>query len=509
MKASTKKSSSSRKATRPKIALLITIIFLFASSIIIGTIYNKKRSNNKEEDKYFTGSLYSANTSANLIDYLDNNSNIIISPFNINTSLAYLYNGTDNNSNKELKNYFKKNSKELNEEIINKINNQNTPITLSDNYKKLYETYIEEFKTKEYNELNLNKINSLSTNEKSDLQLLLKKISLTYDCLYNKNNIAEEVIKNYTLNEKEKIINEYSLKGLLDEVLDNYDTYQISNKLTNYTEIFNNNILNEKTIKEEFIEQTQNYNIPITAIDFNSQKESLNYINNKIKEVTDNNISRVVEENDLVNNNIMVNSLYFDYEWEVPFKINSTTSKEFYKFDNKVSIVNMMYSTNATFIENEYATGFIKDFKNSKYSFVGILPKATGEFSLSSLNLNSLINSRKKDSVLVGLPQFSFQYETNLINLLSNYNINDIFTEKANFTKFTENPMYISKFIQKNTITIGEKGTKISNINKENLETLTIEETKREVILNRPFAFVIINNDTEDIIFIGKVTDIS
>ena len=69
--------------------------------------------------------------------------------------------------------------------------------------------------------------------------------------------------------------------------------------------------------------------------------------------------------------------------------------------------------------------------------------------------------------------------------------------------------MHISKFTQKNTITIGEKGTKISGINKENLETMTIEETKRSVILNRPFAFAIKNNETEDIIFIGKVVDIS
>lgn len=509
MNTSKKRNSSSRKEPKIKIALLILIIFLFVTSTIIGVNYKKKRNNQEEDTKYFTGSLYSANTSANLIDYIDYNSNIIISPFNINSSLAYLYNGTDNNSSKEIKNYFKNNNNELNEEMNIKFQKQNSSSFLNENYKKIYETYIGEFKIKKYDELNINKIGFLNNSEKNDLQLLLKKISLTYDCLNNQNVISEEAIKNYTLNEKEKTINEYTLNSLLDEVLDEYETYQISNKLTNYTELFTNNILSEKNIKEKFIKDTQDYTIPITSLDFNNQKETLNYINNKIKEISGNNINRIIENTDLNNNYIMVSSLYFDYEWETPFKFNSTIPKEFYKFNDEVSIVNMMYSTDATLIENEYATGFIKDFKNKQYSFVAILPKKQGYFSLSNLNLNSLINSQKKDSVLIGLPQFSFQYETDLIPLLSNYNINDIFTEKANFTKLTENQMHISKFTQKNTITIGEKGTKISGINKENLETMTIEETKRSVILNRPFAFAIKNNETEDIIFIGKVVDIS
>ena len=166
---SKKRNSSSRKEPKIKIALLILIIFLFVTSTIIGVNYKKKRNNQEEDTKYFTGSLYSANTSANLIDYIDYNSNIVISPFNINSSLAYLYNGTDNNSSKEIKNYFKNNNNELNEEMNIKFQKQNSSSFLNENYKKIYETYIGEFKIKKYDELNINKIGFLNNSEKNDL----------------------------------------------------------------------------------------------------------------------------------------------------------------------------------------------------------------------------------------------------------------------------------------------------------------------------------------------------
>ena len=104
-----------------KSGLFLVILSVIILSIIGLELYKAKNNLLVGETKYYTGTIYSANQAANMLDYLDDGNNIILSPINVNTSLAILYNGTDNNSNKELKRYFNKTQNEVNEEMIHKL----------------------------------------------------------------------------------------------------------------------------------------------------------------------------------------------------------------------------------------------------------------------------------------------------------------------------------------------------------------------------------------------------
>ena len=79
--------------------------------------------------------------------------------------------------------------------------------------------------------------------------------------------------------------------------------------------------------------------------------------------------------------------------------------------------------------------------------------------------------------------------------LVNHYNINEIFTEKANFTRISESNLSINKMIQKNNLTIAEKGTLKSNLKQQTLYNLD-DDYKEQIILNRPYAYLIINNET-------------
>lgn len=511
MSRSKKKNSSTSKYKR-NVTLSIIIILIFIIVTICGIInITKKDKTLKDNTIYYTGNLYTANASANMVDYINDSKNIVISPFNINTNLAILYNGADNNTNKELKSYFNKNIKDLNTEMELKLSSLNEQSNSNDSLIKLYLTYIEELENKAYNELTISKISQLSTYEKEEFQLLIKKINLAYERINNQNELTENAIKDYKLSDKEKIYNEYTLKEMLEEVLDNYESYKILNKVNNYHELYNNNIFNDKNINKEYLDNINIYNLNITQLDFNQSKEATNSINNKFKSVTLDETNRIIDEKDLLDNDfILVNTLDFNYEWETPFKNSGIVTKEFYSYNNKVSAIEMMYSNDKEnkYIENDYATGFIKNFKNNKYSFVGILPKQTENFLLGNLNIDDLLKSPKKESLLIGLPKFSYQYELDIPSLLANYNVYETFNEKSNFTKISDEKIIIEKNIAKINITIGEKGTLQSSISKSNVENIAIEETKKEVILNRPFAFLIMNNETGDILLIGKVVEL-
>ena len=73
-----------------------------------------------------------------MFDYAYKEKNLIISPYNVNTSLAILYNATDNNSNKEIKAYYNAPTTKVNEEMSLKIDSIKEEEPKSNKYTKLY-----------------------------------------------------------------------------------------------------------------------------------------------------------------------------------------------------------------------------------------------------------------------------------------------------------------------------------------------------------------------------------
>lgn len=504
-----KKPNLSRKGERKNKKVLLIVLFILVIGLI-GLVLKKDKILYKEETKYFVGNLYSANHAANMVDYIDNNENIIISPFNINTSLAILYNGTDNNSHKEIKKYFKNNVNTINKEMNDKISSLKEKEIKDNDFTKLYENYIDNLLKKDYDTYTINDINLMTDKEKETLLLLLKRIDLTYNRIYKKNNLSLKSIKKYNLNKNDITYNAYSIKTLIDNRIDDYESYKIQNKITNYNELYISSEIKEKEIEEEFTNNLKNYNSKISLINISNLQSATKKINVKIKEVTNEKIKRVVEQKDIKDKElIMINNLSFNYEWETSFKKNNVTSEEFFGINDTINIVEMMHSTEEKYLENEYAKGFIKNFEDNKYSFVGILPNQTENFELSSLNIDSLLSSEKNEKVEIGIPKFNYNTEIDMKKLLENYGIKEIFTNQANFSKITNQNIDDISIIQKSYITIAERGTEKTTISSSSIENYAIDESNKQIILNRPFAYLIMNNETKEILLIGKVVMIN
>lgn len=486
---------------KKKRVLLIVLLFIISLGIIGFSLSKRDNLNNLENTRYFTGNLYTANHAANMLDYAYNQQNIVISPYNVNTSLAVLYNATDNNSKKEIKAYFKKDLNYVNEEI----NQKNISIYLDEEtnnkYSNLYETYMNELIDNSYDNLTIDTIKLLSNKDKEEILLLIKKATLALERSKNSNNLTEKNIQNYKLTSKEISYNDYYIKQELNNIFTQYESYSIQNKVTNYTEIYTNNI----EVNQEFKEKQNLEHITFTKLETNAI-ESAKKINDNIKSITHDNVSRVVSEEDIKEDEIIIiNSLYFNYKWSEEFRSDKVSDTDFYKFNNEIEVVEMMYDIETTYYENSYAKAFSKNFENDKYSFIAILPNSSEDFSLSSLNIDNLLTSEKNSKTLIGIPKFSYQSETNMKDLASNYKINEVFTEKANLTKLTDDKTQITKMIQKTKISIGEKGTVNSTMSQSNLENYSEEDYTQSIILNRPFAFLIKNNENNEIILIGKV----
>ena len=77
----------------------------------------------------------------------------------------------------------------------------------------------------------------------------------------------------------------------------------------------------------------------------------------------------------------------------------------------------------------------------------------------------------------------------------------------ANFSNLSKQPTFINEVLHKTLISVDEGGTKISAAIKFSIaKSRSVNE--KEVILNRPFIYMIIDNTTKMPIFIGTVVDI-
>ncbi|MBQ4030986.1 MAG: hypothetical protein II625_04455 [Bacilli bacterium] len=493
------KKKKNRKQAKKNLRLNKTIIALIVIGFLIVILVplfflipsNKEKIQSKE---IFMGEPFSLNASANMVDYLYNGQNIVFSPINANTSLTLIYNGTDNTSKKEIRRYFDKGIP--NDYLISYLNNLNTTstVTKKDKYEKLMNTFIE----KDYANLRVKDLEKLGQREKEELILLIKKIELYYN-----QKLKSKEIEKYSLSDKERNYNGYVIKELIDNLMVQYETYTINNTVNNYNELYYSN-KNKITFEKEYLNTLKQYNVNLTSLDFNS-KESDNIINNNLYNRTKNQITRAISDSNLTDESLVsINSLYFNYKWDNIFNSENIIDEEFTDINDKHYMVDMMYSEETIYLENSFATGFIKDFEGEKYSFVGILPKEKGEYKLSEINIQSLIESKKEVKTFIGLPKFSINSLNNLTELYNSYGIKEIFYSGANLHQMSTRNLYVAKMIQKEKITIGEYGTEEGKTKTESLSTSIIEDNTKKVILNRPFAFLIIDKETNEVLLIGK-----
>ena len=491
-----KKKAKARKQLIISIIVLSLLIVLITIGILTKPTYSKT-----ETKKYYTGDLLSPNYSANLIDKINSKDNIVISPYNYIYTLSILYNGSDNNTAKELKRYLNNNLTTQNELIIPTIKELNTKKEYNTKVESYYNNLIKELTSNSYNTITPKEVKLLKEEDKNKLLLLITKLNMTYDLLNNNYPYDLSYIKNYSLTKKELQTNETELYNILITSLENYDKY-LTRNIINNNSIFIYNKINLPDIKinKEFNDILKQYNSRI--IEYN-KKTNIKELNKTIKELTDYNF--YLDESILNNNFISLNSLYLEYNFQEGFDPNNTQDEEFYLSDNTKVITTMMYHKDNTYYENEYAYAIKKEFENNKYSFIAILPKEEGEYELSNLSLNTLLNNKKNKEVLISIPRFTYTNDIDLLKLYKEDKLEELLLEKINLSNISNTNLQLNYIHQKITISIGEKGTKNSIYN--NTNTKIQDDELSSIKFNRPFSFLVIDNTTNNVYLIGKVNN--
>ena len=264
---------------------------------------------------------------------------------------------------------------------------------------------------------------------------------------------------------------------------------------------------NGYTLKENFIDINNRYfNAEISPIDFTSPKAT-DIINTWCSNKTNGMIDKI--EDKLPQNLVamIVNALYFKGKWSNQFDASDTKRAPFYTTQGEKE-VDMMYQ-NYTFCaySNESYESISLPYGNGAFSMTVILPRESIASTIDQLNAevfwNDLIAKQVPMNYDLYLPKFKLEYEIDLKDYITEAGMDIIYSPAADFSNMMSG-IHVSKVKQKAIIQTNEEGTEAAAVTSGMLLKTSLPPTFR---VDRPFIFVISENTSSTILFIGKVED--
>ena len=269
-------------------------------------------------------------------------------------------------------------------------------------------------------------------------------------------------------------------------------------------------IRDDYSVKAQFLQNVVNYyDSEVFRTELKAEE-----INSWIENKTDGEIKDMLSELDKDTALVLVNALLFDDEWVTPYEEGNIYNGSF-KGTKGEETVKFMES-NEMFIESKDAKGMIKSYKNTPCKFVAILPDekiSVDEYaaSLSGAKLETILSSATGvNRCIAHLPQFELRNKLSLSETAKAMGMELMFTDEANFDALTMSEgLKVSDIMQESFIKVSETGTKAGSSTTVTLrgsdsETQDFEELK----FDRPFVFMIVENESNLPLFIGTVKSI-
>lgn len=273
----------------------------------------------------------------------------------------------------------------------------------------------------------------------------------------------------------------------------------------------------EVTVKEEFLQAIEKwYESGIYMTSFN--ESTLREINHFVEDNTNGMVKNILDKipDDAVM--YLVNALVFEARWKMPYNEYQVSEQVFTTEDGREQPVELMYAEEYdAYVEGDLFTGFLKDYEGGRYTFVTLLPKEGVSVqevadSLSEADLADKINSRWGGTVLTAMPKFQTEFQVEMGDVLQFMGMTDAFDPyKADFSglaTYNGGNIFIDRVIHKTFIAVGEQGTRAgaATVIQAATESAMPEEIK-EVILNRPFLYMIWDTQTNTPLFMGTFMD--
>ncbi|CAD5935634.1 Serpin B6 [Planktothrix tepida] len=258
------------------------------------------------------------------------------------------------------------------------------------------------------------------------------------------------------------------------------------------------------------------YQVKITPVDYyNDFQAARNTINQWVAEQTQHKINELIPPNALteLTRLVLVNAVYFKGSWANPFDRDGTETKPFWLTSDREIPVPMMNITGQfNYAQTEEVQVLELPYRGNNFSMMILLPRERNglmelEKNLSLNNLYQWIQPMYTQQVEVSLPRFEINFKSELSNTLAQMGVTDAFDEnKANFSGMDgrEHWLYIKNVFHQACIEVNEEGSEATAATAVQIEARCLPPSFNA---NHPFIFLISENNTGNIVFLGRLVN--
>ncbi len=226
-------------------------------------------------------------------------------------------------------------------------------------------------------------------------------------------------------------------------------------------------------------------------------------------------LDRVPEETVLY----LINALCFEAQWKNIYYEHQVRDGVFTTEEGDARDVELMYSNEYQYLEDDKAAGFMKFYDDEAYAFVALLPKEGVRLrdyiaSLTGENLRTILSNVQDTKVETAIPKFQSEYAVEMKEILQTLGMTDAFdpvqADLSGIGETSTGLLYINQVLHKTYIAMDEQGTKAGAATVVATGEGAAPPTEvKTVYLDRPFLYLIVDREAGLPVFMGTVMDIT
>lgn len=257
------------------------------------------------------------------------------------------------------------------------------------------------------------------------------------------------------------------------------------------------------------------YGGKVTTLDFkNSPEPSRQTINKTIAKHTKQMIPELLAKDSIKADTaaVLTNAVYFKSEWAQPLGLRGST-QPFYNLNGTTTDTNFMYSIESfDYMEDERVQVVELPYKGDELSMLVVLPKSKEAAAmqklianLSTAQINKWTERLESKEIFLNMPKFKLEQIYKMESILTEMGMPIAFSNKADFSLFNDKlPLAVDSVIHKAVVEVDEKGT-VAAAATSIVITPISASYNAEFTADHPFMFMIKDNKTDAILFLGQV----
>jgi len=257
----------------------------------------------------------------------------------------------------------------------------------------------------------------------------------------------------------------------------------------------------------------ENYGAGLRTVDYiNATEAARQTINDWVSDETEEKIQDLIPQGtlDSLVRLVLTNAIYFNGKWVLPFEENNTHDAPFALLDGSTVTVPMMSQMeDLKYAEGDGYQAVELPYRDSSLTMLFILPEI-GRFeeleqALSADLVASITGEFTPQQVNLFVPKFTFESEFNLSETLIQMGMPAAFAG-ADFSGMTGNrDLFISEVLHKAYVAVDEEGTEAAAATAVVMRLGAVMDESVLMMLDHPFLFLIRDNSTGAILFLGRV----